>query len=190
MRKSLIFTGLLLASSTVFAADDTTSSTTNAATMSNFNYDYVDARIGISPLTFGVGVSKSIHPNAHAILALDTEFESDYDLSGGLGFHAPMTNWADLTGEMLFKLVDDDSGKYDNDPGVEINMGARQWLGPQFEIAGKVGYYKINNDRDTDDLYGVISGRFHATELFSIGIEGKLNYIYGDQLMITTRFNY
>lgn len=184
MRKSLILTGLLLASSSAFAAGDT-----SAANMSNFNYDYIDARIGFSPMTFGAGISKSIHPNAHAILSLDSEFDSDYDLSAGLGFHAPVNNWADITGEMLFKLVDDRK-KFDNDPGMEVNLGVRQWLGPQFEIGGKVGYYTINNDRDTDDWYGTLSGRFHATELFSIGLEGKLNYIYGDQVMVTARFNY
>lgn len=184
MRKSLILTGLLLASGSTFAASDTSS-----ANMSNFNYDYIDARIGFSPMTFGAGISKSIHPNAHAILSLDSEFDSDYDLSAGLGFHAPVNNWADITGEMLFKLVDD-RHKFDDDPGMEVNLGVRQWLGPQFEIGGKVGYYTINNERDTDSMFGVLSGRFHATELFSVGLEGKINYIYGDQIMVTARFNY
>lgn len=184
MRKSLILTGLLLASGSTFAASDTSS-----ANMSNFNYDYIDARIGFSPMTFGAGISKSIHPNAHAILSLDSEFDSDYDLSAGLGFHAPVNNWADITGEMLFKLVDD-RHKFDDDPGMEVNLGVRQWLGPQFEIGGKVGYYTINNERDTDSMFGVLSGRFHATELFSVGLEGKINYVYGDQIMVTARFNY
>ena len=184
MRKSLILTGLLLASGSTFAAGDTSS-----ANMSNFNYDYIDARIGFSPMTFGAGISKSIHPNAHAIFSIDSKFDNDYDLSAGLGFHAPVNNWADITGEMLFKLVDD-RHKFDDDPGMEVNLGVRQWLGPQFEIGGKVGYYTINNERDTDSMFGVLSGRFHATELFSIGLEGKINYIYGDQIMATARFNF
>lgn len=183
MRKSLILSSLLLISIPTFAADD------SSANMSNFNYDYIDARIGFSPMTFGAEVSKSIHPNAHAIFSLDSEFDNDYDLSAGLGFHAPINNWADITGEMLFKLVDD-RHEFDNDSGMEVNLGIRQWLGPQFEIGGQVGYYKINNHDDTDEAYGSISGRFHATELFSIGLEGKLNYIYGDQVMVTARFNY
>lgn len=185
MRKTLILTGLLLVSGSTLAA----SGASNSTTMSNFNYDYIDARIGFSPMTFGAGVSKSIHPNAHAILSLDSEFDDDYDLSAGFGFHAPVNNWADITGEMLFKLVDD-RHKFNNDAGMEVNLGVRQWLGPQVEIGGQVGYYKINNDYDTDEVYGSISGRFHATELFSIGLEGKLNYIYGDQIMVTTRFNF
>ncbi|MFV0574313.1 MAG: hypothetical protein ACK5NC_02655 [Vibrio sp.] len=186
MRKSLIFTGLLLASvaGSSFAASDT-----SAANMSNFNYNYVDARIGFSPMTFGAGISKSIHPNAHAILSLDSKFDDDYDMSAGLGFHAPVTNWTDLTGEMLFKMVDGRED-YQDDAGLEVNLGIRQWLGPQFEVGGKAGYYAINDDDDTDEMYGAISGRFHATELFSIGLEGKLNYIYGDQIMATARFNF
>ncbi|MCF7354652.1 hypothetical protein [Vibrio sp. CK2-1] len=183
MRKSLILSGLLLVSGSTFAASN------GSANMSNFNYDYIDARIGLSPMTFGAAVSKSIHPNAHAIFSLDSEFDSDYDLSAGLGFHAPVSNWTDITGEMLFKLVDD-RRKFDDDAGMEVNLGVRQWLGPQFEVGGQLGYYKINNHDDTDEVYGSISGRFHATELFSIGLEGKLNYIYGDQVMITARFNY
>lgn len=61
MRKSLILSGLLLVSGSTFAASN------GSANMSNFNYDYIDARIGMSPMTFGAAVSKSIHPNAHAI---------------------------------------------------------------------------------------------------------------------------
>ncbi|MBD1575712.1 hypothetical protein HC723_04495 [Vibrio sp. S11_S32] len=185
MRKSLILTSLLLASTSTFAAGNST----NSANMSNFNYDYVDARVGIAPMTFGAGISKSIHPNAHAVFSIDSEFDNDYDMSAGLGFHAPVNNWADITGEMLFKMVDDRK-KFDNDTGVEVNLGLRQWIGPQFELGGQVGYFKINNQSDTDDVYGTFYGRFHATELFSIGLEGKLNYIYGSQLMVTTRFKY
>ncbi|MBD1573838.1 hypothetical protein HC725_11240 [Vibrio sp. S17_S38] len=183
MRKSLILTGLVLASTSALADSNST------ANMSNFNYDYVDARIGLSPMTFGASLSKSIHPNAHAIISVDSEFDNDYDLSAGLGFHAPVTNWTDINGEMLLKVVDDRK-KFDNDTGMEVNLGIRQWMGPQFELGGKLGYYKINNNDDTDDVYGTIFGRFHATELFSIGLEGKLNYIYGDQLMVTTRFKF
>lgn len=43
----------------------------NPNVMSNFNYDYFDARIGMAPLTFGAGFSKSIHPNAHFIATID-----------------------------------------------------------------------------------------------------------------------
>lgn len=153
------------------------------AVMSNFNYDYFDARIGMAPLTFGLGVSKSVHPNAHFLATVDSKFESDYILRAGLGFHAPVTNWADITGEMLARVVD--KKNIDSDIGMEVNLGWRQWLGPQFELGGNVGYITIDSN---DDWLGSIYGRFHATELFSIGLEGKINDFYGDQFMLTTRF--
>jgi hypothetical protein len=179
MRKILFVAGLALASSTAFAASDPNS----PAVMSNFNYDYIEARIGIDPVTFGGGYSKSIHPNAHAVVRFDSEFESDYNLQAGLGFHAPVNNWADLTGEMLLRAVDVKNSS--NDIGMEINLGIRQWIGPQLELGGKLGYVDIDDD---DDIIGSVYARFHSTELFSIGVEGKFNDFYGDQLMFTTRF--
>ncbi|MDB1123955.1 hypothetical protein [Vibrio algarum] len=179
MRKILIVAGLTLASSSAFAATDPNS----PAVMSNFNYDYVEARIGIDPVTFGAAYSTSIHPNAHAVVRVDSEFESDYNFAAGFGFHAPVNNWADLTGEMLVRAVD--TKKTSSDLGMEINLGLRQWIGPQLELGGKIGYLDINDD---NDIIGSVYARFHSTELFSIGVEGKINDFYGDQLMLTTRF--
>ena len=34
-------------------------------------------------------------------VGIDSEFEGDYDAAAGFGFHAPINNWADFTGEML-----------------------------------------------------------------------------------------
>lgn len=179
MRKILIVAGLTLASSTALAATDLNST----AVMSNFSYDYAEARIGIDPVTFGAAYSTSIHPNAHAVVRVDSEFESDYNLAAGFGFHAPVNNWADLTGEMLVRVVD--TKKTSSDLGMEINLGLRQWIGPQLELGGKIGYLDVY---DNDDVIGSVYARFHSTELFSIGLEGKINDFYGDQLMFTTRF--
>ena len=153
--------------------------------MSNFSYDYMEARIGFDPVTFGGAFSKSIHPNAHAVVRIDSEFESDYNMGAGFGFHAPINNWADLTGEMLLRGVDKEG--MDNELGMEINMGVRQWLGPQLEVGGKVGYVDID---DNDDIIGSVFARFHSTELFSLGLEAKINDFYDDQIMFTTRFKF
>ncbi|WP_375753806.1 hypothetical protein [Vibrio sp. HN007] len=182
MRKTLLVAGLVLASSSAFAATDPNS----PSVMSNFNYDYAEARIGASPVTFGAAYSKSIHPNAHAILRIDSEFEGDYNFAGGFGFHAPINNWADLTGEMLARVVDNDKN-LSNDLGMEINLGVRQWLGPQLEVGGKVGYVDIKDD---DDFIGSVYARFHSTELFSLGLEYKFEDFYGNQAMFTTRFKF
>lgn len=186
MRKTLIAAALLLASSPSFAQVDPNS----LSTMSNFSYDYAEARIGVSPVTYGAAISHSIHPNAHVIGRVDSEFDGDYDAAGGFGFHAPINNWSDLTGEMLFKMQDE--GNKSNsvkgtDTGMELNLGVRQWLGPQLEVGGKMGYVSID---DNDDWVGSVYTRFHSTELFSIGAEARFNDFYGDQLMFTTRFNF
>ncbi|QXO19006.1 MULTISPECIES: hypothetical protein [Vibrio] len=182
MRKTIIASALLLASAHSMAAVNPNS----PAVMSNFSYDYVEARIGASPVTYGAAISTSIHPNAHIIGRVDSEFEDDYDAAAGFGFHAPINNWADFTGEMLFRIHDDES-RSSADTGMELNLGVRQWLGPQLEVGGKAGYVSID---DNDDWIGSVYGRFHSTELFSIGAEARFNDAYGDQLMFTARFKY
>ncbi|MCY9804820.1 hypothetical protein OTK51_15430 [Vibrio scophthalmi] len=181
MRKTILAAALVLVSGQSLAMDDPNSPTV----MSNFSYDYVEARIGASPGTFGAGISKSIHPNAHAVARLDSEFSGDYDLSTGVGFHAPINNWADLTGEILFRMVD--TKAISTDTGMELNLGVRQWLGPQLEVGGKLGYVSID---ENEDWMGAAYARFHATELFSLGAEARINEFYGDQVMFTTRFRF
>ncbi|WP_246225500.1 hypothetical protein [Vibrio agarilyticus] len=156
------------------------------ATMSNFSYDYFEARIGVSPVTFGGAFSKSVHPNAHIYARIDSEFESDFDAAAGVGFHSPINNWADLTGAMLLRVVDP-VAKSGTDLGMELNLGVRQWLGPQLEVGGNVGYVSIEDD---DDWKGTAYARFHSTELFSLGAEIRINDFYGTQGMFTARFKY
>ncbi len=179
MRKTILATGILLASTSAMAEGQ--------PLMSNFSYDYMEARIGISPVTYGAAISKSIHPNAHFTAHIDTEFDRDLDLGTGVGFHAPVNNWADMFGELKLRMFNDKYNKSSGDWGMEINLGVRQWLGPQLEVSGKIGHLTIDSE---DKTFGMVTGRFHATELFSIGLEGRFNYTYDDQLMVTTRFKF
>ncbi|OLQ94082.1 hypothetical protein BIY21_09545 [Vibrio ponticus] len=181
MRKTILAAALVLVSGQSFAMTDPNSPTV----MSNFSYDYLEARIGASPGTFGAGMSKSIHPNAHAIARIDSEFEGDFDSAAGFGFHAPINNWADLTGEMLFRMVENDA--MGTETGMELNLGIRQWLGPQLEVGGKGGYVSID---DNEEWTASAYARFHATELFSLGGEARFNEFYGDQLMFSARFKF
>lgn len=178
MRKTFLAAFIVLASQQAVANQD------QHVTMSNFNYDYVEARIGASPLTFGAAFSKSIHPNAHFVTSIDSKFEGDFDITGGFGFHAPVNNWADITGEMLAHITDN-GNHHKTDTGMEVNLGIRQWLGPQFEVGGEAGYLSVGN---LDQWMGGVFGRFHSTELFSLGIEARFNHIYNDQFMFTARF--
>ncbi|MDD1795718.1 porin family protein [Enterovibrio makurazakiensis] len=185
MRKTKIASILLAAASSVaFSA----ASVANDGTMSNFSYDYFEARVGISPVTYGVGFSTSIHPNAHIRAEIDSEFESDYDSTAAIGFHAPVNNWADVYGELGLRTMKQ-RGRFNHDTefGVEVNLGIRQWLGPQLEVGGELGHISIADD---DDIFGSVYGRFHATELFSLGAQLRINEAYGDQFMLTTRFKF
>ena len=182
MRKTILAAALVLVAGQSFAASDYNNSST---IMSNFSYDYLEARIGASPGTFGAAMSKSIHPNAHALVRFDSEFSDDFDTAAGFGFHAPVNNWADLTGEILFRMVDHKS--IGTETGMELNLGIRQWLGPQLEVGGKGGYVSID---DNEDWLASAYARFHATELFSLGGEARFNDFYGDQVMFTARFKF
>ncbi|SKA64629.1 hypothetical protein [Enterovibrio nigricans] len=185
MRKTKI-AGIFLAaaSSAAFSA----AASAQDMSMSNFSYDYFEARVGVSPVTYGAGFSTSIHPNAHIRAEIDSEFESDYDATAAIGFHAPVNNWADIYGEVGLRTVRN-PGLYNHDTefGVEVNIGVRQWLGPQLEVGGELGHLSIHED---DDVFGSVYARFHATELFAIGSQIRFNEIYGDQFMFTTRFKY
>ncbi|EOD77573.1 hypothetical protein RN22_15440 [Grimontia sp. AD028] len=185
MRKTKI-AGILLAAAT--SAGFSAASAANDTTMSNFSYDYFEARVGISPVTYGVGFSTSIHPNAHIRAEVDTEFESDFDTTAAIGFHAPVNNWADVYGELGLRTMKQ-RGKYNHDTefGVEVNLGLRQWLTPQLEVGAEIGHLSISDD---DDIFGSVNARFHATELFSIGSQLRFNEAYGDQFMFTTRFKF
>ncbi len=182
MRKTIIAAALLLASGQTLANDPN-----SPTVMSNFSYDYLEARIGASAYIW-CSMSKSVHPNAHLIARIDSEFESDYDSGIGFGFHAPINNWADFTGAMLFRMVrGGDRADTSSDTGMELNLGIRQWLGPQLEVGGGGGYVSIGND---DNWTGSLYARFHSTELFSLGAEARINDFYGDQVMFTTRFKF
>ena len=56
MRKTILAAALVLASGQAFAETDPNSPTV----MSNFSYDYLEARIGASPVTFGAAASLSL----------------------------------------------------------------------------------------------------------------------------------
>lgn len=181
MRKLLTASALMLFAGASHAAYDPNS----PAVMSNFSYDYIEARIGLGPTTYGAALSKSIHPNAHVIASFDSQLEGDYDATAGLAFHAPINNWADFTGEMKLRFMEYEGGG--SDTGMELDLGVRQWLGPQLEVGGKGGFLTVD---DENDWVGNLYARFHSTELFSVGVEGIFNGTYDDQVMLTARFKY
>ncbi|RXJ74909.1 hypothetical protein CS022_01585 [Veronia nyctiphanis] len=187
MRK-LVFIGTLLAS-VVSAPTMAIGQDLNLTpSMSNFSYDYFDVRVGLSPVTYGGGVSMSIHPNAHVRAEVDTEFDKDWDFTGAVGFHAPVNDWADIYGELALRNVKKRDVYKDGEFGIEVAIGVRQWLTPQLEVGGEIGHVSIKEE--DEKVFGSVTGRFHATELFSIGAQFRFNEIYDDQLVLSTRFKF
>ncbi|KEY90711.1 hypothetical protein CF66_2422 [Candidatus Photodesmus katoptron] len=186
MNKIIIFITLLLFSvSKIFSQEKLNNS--NTLSTSNFNYDYIESRLGMIPITFGLGISKSIHPNAYAIARIDTKLKKNHDLAMGAGFHTPLNNWLDFFGEMLFHIRDR-SDFPSTRTGMEANISARQWFSPQLEIGAKLGYISIIDDQN--GALASIYARFHSTELFSLGIEAIINDMYSKQIMMTSRFKF
>ncbi|ATF09069.1 hypothetical protein [Candidatus Enterovibrio altilux] len=160
----------------------------NMGTMSNFSYDYFETRIGISPVTYGIGFSTAIHPNAHIRLEADSAFNNDFDTTAGIGFHAPANNWADVYGELCLRnLKARNRFTGDTKFGVEVNAGIRQWLSPQLEVGGELGHISINEE---NDIFGSVLVRFHATELFAISAQLRFNEAYNEQVIFSTRFKF
>lgn len=158
MRKTLLAIGLMAVSASSFAADKD-----EVTSMSNFNYDYAEARIGASPMTFGGGFSKSVHPNAHMVATIDSRFKGDFNLAAGFGFHAPVNNWADLTGEMLFRAVDNDS--QDIDTGCKSTLVYASGLVHNLRWAVKWVTYPLSKKMSGQALYTVASIQPNCSQL-------------------------
>lgn len=162
---------------------------TSSIAQSNFSYDFVEARIGVAPTTYGASLVYSVHPNAHVLAEIDSEFESDFDSTLAIGFHAPVNDWADVHGHIGMHATKQ-PGRFNGDTelGVELLLGVRQWVSPQVELDAEIGHVSLDDD---DQVFGNVAARFHATEMFSIGGEMRINNAaYDNQFMFTTRYKF
>ncbi|WP_159652919.1 hypothetical protein [Vibrio atypicus] len=155
---------------------------TGLANANNFNYTYGELRTSISPESTGVEVSTFLTENSHLIARIDSQFDGDYDLAGGIGFNGPVSQFADIYGQLLLHYVDfpDDSSR-DNRTQTEMNIGVRMWLTDQIEATTRLGR---NNDASVFHA-GI---RFHSTEQLSLSAETRNNGLYGPQVTMSVRF--
>ncbi|WP_117234036.1 hypothetical protein [Vibrio maerlii] len=148
----------------------------------NFNYNYGEVRIGASPSSFGGEFSALLTQNAHMVLRANTQMDNDADLAAGVGFNGPMSQFFDITGQILVHYVN-----YPNDASesssveTELNLGGRVWLTNQIEGSIKGGF--IN-----DHSIFAAGARFHSTEQLSLSLEAYNNGLYGPQVSMTVRF--
>ncbi|MFY2507082.1 hypothetical protein ACN3E9_01935 [Vibrio pectenicida] len=156
-------------------------STVNA---NNFNYNFFEVRTAINPEMFGGEFSTFFTDNSHFVLRADTQFDKDYDLAGGIGFNGPISQFADVYGQLLVHRTKytPDYGA-DKDTTAEINIGVRLWLADQIELSGRMG----RND-DSSVFYAGI--RFHSTEQLLLAAETRNNGLYVPQVTMSVRFQY
>lgn len=170
----------LLASSLLF---------TGAVQANNFNYNYFDFLIGSGPTTLGVGLSTQYTENSHFIGVLESEFEGDWDLAGGMGFNGPAGQFADIYGRMMLHIINEKGGSntFDEDFLPEFAVGGRVWL-----FDGVEAYADLGQVIDGDETHSIfnVGGRFHSTQQLVIGGGLRKHANYGSQVFMQVRFQY
>jgi hypothetical protein len=160
----------------------------STALANNFPYSFFEARIGTSPGTFGAQINQQFTDNSHFIGKIDSKFEGDWDISGGIGFNGPVNEFSDVYGQLLLHNVKDKSSdKFGDEMLTEVNIGFRVWLMQQIEVGAKYG--QLFNSDVTKNI-GSVHFRFHSTEQLSVGAEANFNGVYGGQVLMTARFTF
>lgn len=158
------------------------------AMANNFPYSFFEARVGTSPGTFGAQINQQFTENSHLVGQIESKFEGDWDISGGIGFNGPINAFADIYGQLLLHNVKDKSSdKFGDGMLTEGNIGIRIWLTQQMEVGAKYGQL-FNSDISKDIGGGHF--RFHSTDQLSVGAEVKFGGVYGGQMMMTARFTF
>jgi len=157
-----------------------------AAQANNFNYTSFEVRIGTNPSTYGAEGKMAFTENTHFIGRFDSSFESDYDFAGGVGFNGPATQFADIYGHILLHNVKTSDDKFIGSDFIpELAFGMRAWIIDRIEANFMLGQLVYNEGSET--IYS-IGGRFHSTEMLSIGANIADHGIYGPQLILGARF--
>jgi hypothetical protein len=140
--------------------------------------------MGTSPSTFGGEVTTMFTQNSHIVARIDSGFESDWDAAVGMGFNGPISQFADVTGQMLLHNIERND---DNHIKTEVNIGLGAWLMANVEVNARFGQL-IDND-DTHSIVGV-GARFHSTDQLSVGLDMRNNGTYGHQILMSARFGF
>ncbi|MGR5347581.1 hypothetical protein [Vibrio mediterranei] len=178
MRKLGLPLLMVLATSNVYASE----SEERDISLSNFSYNYIGVNVGLSEKQISVRGSKTIHSNAHVSMDAETDMDDNYSLAVGLNFHAPITDWADITGGIKAVHKETDDSNF----GWGFEIGYRQWLSTQLEVGGSLEWDYL----DSSTVGGKVHANFHATKAFSFGATLGFEEIAGNLLMFTTRYEF
>ncbi|PSW20154.1 hypothetical protein C9I98_08840 [Photobacterium sanctipauli] len=155
------------------------------ASANNFPYSYFEARVPISPGGLGAAASMQFHPNAHAIVEFESNFDDDWRLKGGVGFHAPINQFTDVHGQAkILSYKNEEESRSMGRLGSELNIGVSAWVLPQLETGAVVGVMHLDDDHTKFNVYA----RFHAGSAFSLGAEWRIKDIEDQSMMISARY--
>lgn len=155
-----------------------------SAQANNFDYNFFEVRMGMSPETAGVEASTLLTENLHLVGRIDSKLDHDWDAAAGIGFNGPINQFADVYGQLLVhNIQESEEDGDDNNTQAEINIGVRLWLSDQLEATGRIG----KNDERSVFHAGV---RFHSTNQLSLSAEARNNGVYGPQAVMSVRFQY
>ncbi len=153
---------------------------------SSFSHQYVQLNVLTNPSGLGGELSMKIHENARLIAGGESNFDNSWNLGGGAGFFAPASRTIDIKGDIIVRSQKNE--RYDNTLGkigVELNLGARAWVAPQFEMATDVGRF-MRDGKDYTILK--IIGRYHPTPLLSLQGEWRVKGEEDGQFVLGVRF--
>lgn len=154
------------------------------ASANNFNYNFFEVRTALNPDSFGGEFSTFFTENSHFVARLDSRFEGDWDLAGGIGFNGPVSQFADVYGQMLVHSIRGNKEEnHDTNVQMEINLGTRIWLTSQVEGHARIG----RNDEHSVFIAGV---RFHSTQQLALNAEARNAGVWGPQISMGVRFQF
>ncbi|WP_245621505.1 hypothetical protein [Enterovibrio calviensis] len=156
------------------------------------NFNYTNLEIGFTGNPSGLGATGKLvfMDGAHFVVSGSSQFEGDWIASGGAGFHAPINGFVDVHGDARVysvKFPEDDKHDF-GELAYGVNVGVRAWILPQIEANVLVGQVAF----DSDDTRSVVElgGRFHSTDMLSIGASYRANGLYKEQFYFNVRFEF
>lgn len=164
--------------------------TSSAAMATNFNYTNLEVGFTGNPSGLGATGRMAFMEGAHFIASGSSQFEGDWIVSGGVGFHAPVNGFVDIHGDArIYSVKFPEDDKHDwGELAYGVNVGGKAWILPQIEANLLVGQIAF----DSDDTRSVVElgGRFHSTDVLSVGATYRANGLYKEQFYFDVLFNF
>ncbi len=155
---------------------------------SNFSYTNFELGITSRPSGFYTAGHYSFHQQAHLVATASIPSDDDWELTGGVGFNAPISNIGDFFGSMqlaYFRAENKLNSDY-GQIGVKATFGTRVLIAPQIEVHFELGRTTYTSENKTNTFK--LGTRFHSTEDFSMDLSLQPKGTYEKQYTFTVRY--